>query len=200
MGTPQLVRVVPNENWELVLEFGDSEFRLFKAAIAREEKRWPQLAYPDKFKNLTYTGDAVRWAAGEELDASYLYKNSQPLPREKLEQQVLRLSYKNQAPTPVHPTHHVYGVYLLPFRPKLFEVGESIAGGHAEMGGSRSLSLEELLRWPEWKEHFDLSGGAWAVPLIESCPAEQLQLADILILEICRRQGTVHVQSVVSTR
>lgn len=35
---PRLIRVMPNERWQLVLQFADQGFYLFDAAIAREER------------------------------------------------------------------------------------------------------------------------------------------------------------------
>lgn len=189
MDAPRIKRVVPNENWRLVIQFDPEEYRLFESRIAREEMNWPQLAYPNKFKNFTHTERGVIWSGMGELSADYLYRHSQPLAREKLEGQVLRLSYKNQAPTDVHPTHHVYGVYLFPFRTALFDVGESIAGGHAEMGGSKRYTVDELLAWPEWKRNFQLAGGEWAIPIIESHERDGADLSDVLVREICRREG-----------
>jgi hypothetical protein len=189
MTAPLLERVVPNETWQLVIEFGQAGHRLFDSRMAREEMGWGQLAYPNRFKNFTYTADHVLWPDIGELSADYLYRYSAPLARENLEHQVLRLSYRNQAPTDIHPTHHVYGVYLFPFSPALFDLGESIGGGHMEMGGSRRMSLDEVLAWPDWKKHFVLSGGEWAIPMVEAHAGEIAILSDLLVRQICCRGG-----------
>lgn len=186
---PSLVNVIPNETYQLVLEFEGKEFRLFDASIARTEKGWPELAYPQKLKNLTFNERQVFWPGDRSLDADYLYVKSKPIEGRTLQNQVLRLSYRNQAPTAQHPSHHVYGVWLYPLRGQAFEVGESIGGGHAEMGGSSSLSLAELRAWRGWQHHFELSGCAWAVPLVDEAGDEQA-LLKMLIKEICRREGT----------
>jgi hypothetical protein len=70
----KLRRVVPNEKWQLILDLGPDGLRLFDASIARKEKGWSQLAYPNKFKNLTYTDDLVRWGQDEELSSTWLHK------------------------------------------------------------------------------------------------------------------------------
>ncbi|MFC5740803.1 hypothetical protein [Dyella tabacisoli] len=189
MTAPGLERVVPNETWQLVIEFGGAEHRLFDAEIARKEMSWPALAYPNRLKNLSYTVSSITWPEIGELSAAYLYRNSTPLTKEGLEHQVLRLSYKNQAPTETHPTHHVYGVYLFPFSANLFDVGESIGGGHGEMGGSRRMRTDELLALPDWKRHFRLSGCDWAIPIVEGHGDEPMKLSDVLVREICRREG-----------
>lgn len=129
-----LTNVMPNEQWQLVLEFAGEEHRLFDSSVARLEKGWPELAYPNKLKNVTFSDRGISWPGGRTLDSHYLYSKSKPVSAEVLAKQVLRLGYKNQAPTSEHPTHHVYGVYLYPYRKQQFEVGESIGGGHGEMG------------------------------------------------------------------
>jgi hypothetical protein len=187
--SPRLERVVPNETWQLVIAFDGAEHRLFDAEVARESMNWPALAYPNKLKHLSYTAHAVTWPQIGELSASYLYRNAVPLRQEDLDRQVLRLSYKNQAPTETHPTHHVYGVFLFPFSATLFDVGESIGGGHGERGGSRRMTSDELRMWPDWKRHFRLSGCDWAVPIVEAHGDQPAELSDLLVREICRREG-----------
>ncbi|RKP47593.1 hypothetical protein [Trinickia fusca] len=185
---PSLVNVIPNETYQLVLEFERKEFRLFDASIARIEKGWPELAYPQKLKNLTFNEGRVVWPGDRSLDADYLYVKSRAIEGRTLQNQVLRVSYKNQAPTSQHPSHHVYGVWLYPFREKLFEVGESIGGGHADMGGSSSLSLAELRVAQHWRDHFELSGCAWVVPFVDEVSDERA-LLNALVKEICRHEG-----------
>lgn len=189
MTPPRLERVVPNETWQLVIAFAGAEHRLFDVGMARESMNWPALAYPNRLKNLSYTAHAVSWAGIGELSASYLYRNSTPLAQEGLDRQVLRLSYKNQAPTPTHPTHHVYCVFLFPFSDTLFDVGESIGGGHGERGGSRRTRTDELLMLSDWRQHFRLAGCDWAVPIVEAHGDQPAELSDLLVREICRREG-----------
>lgn len=183
-----ITNVMPNEQWQLVLEFAGEEHRLFDSSVARLEKGWPELAYPNKLKNLKFSLHWVSWPGGRILDSGYLYSKSKPVSAEVLANQVLRLGYKNQASTSVHSSHHVYGVYLYPYRERPFEVGESIGGGHSEMGGSRSYSLAELLAWPEWKLNLELSGCAWAIPLVEEASTER-ELLRTLVKQVCLREG-----------
>lgn len=187
--THRISFVLPNEKWELVIEFEDGH-RLFKASIAREEFDWQELAYPNKLKNLVYTEQRVQWPGGRILVADYLYEKSVPLAPESLQFENLRLGYQNQAPTAKHTNHHVYCVYLYPFHEKPFAIGESIGGGHAEMGYSVNYTLAELLALPDWKKHFELSGGAWATPLVsEACDSGEL--LEHLVKEICQREGSI---------
>lgn len=185
--THRISFVLPNEKWELVIEFEDGH-RLFKASIAREEFDWQELAYPHKLKNLLYTEQQVEWPGGRILKSDYLYKKSVPLPPESLQFETLRLGYENQAPTDKHPSHHVYCVYLYPFHDKPFAVGESIGGGHAEVGYSMNYTLAELKAMPDWERHFDLSGGAWAILLVSDA-TDSGALLKHLVKEICQREG-----------
>lgn len=185
--THRICFVLPNEKWELVIEFEDGH-RLFKASIAREEFDWQELAYPHKLKNLVYTEQQVGWPSNRILGAEYLYENSVPVALESLQFENLCLGYQNQAPTDKHPDHHVYCVYLYPFHEKPFAIGESIGGGHAEMGYSVNYTLAELLALPDWKKHFELSGGAWAVPLVSNAN-EREDLLRVLVEMVCQREG-----------
>lgn len=186
---PDIRFVLPNENWELVIEFEDG-YRLFKASVAWEEFDWQELVYPQKLKNLLYTKRQIEWPRARVLSADYLYEKSIPVDLQSIQFEHLRVSYQNQAPTEKHPNHHVYCVYLYPFNEKPFSIGESIGGGHADTGYSVNYSLEELLALPEWERHFDLSGCAWAVPLL-SKPSESTELLKHLVALVCQREGHI---------
>jgi hypothetical protein len=184
-----LRRAVPNEQWQIILEFAGPEYRLFDTSILRNEMGWSQLAYPQHMKRYVLTPEAISWPEGGKVEASFFYERSKPLDPAGLRNQVLRLSYKNQAPNSEDPSHHVYGVYLARFGDKPFHVEESIGGGMAERGGGRKFSSEELLAWPEWKEHFMLAGCAWAIPIIVSLADDPERALDTLVEEACRWNG-----------
>ena len=184
-----LRRIIPNEQFQAILEFSNGERRILDLAVLRTEKGWAQLAYPQHIKNFVLSEDSVFWAEGGKIEASYLYEKSKPIHEDALENQTIRLSYKNQAPTSEDKFHHVYGVFLAPFSTKPFRIDESIGGGHAERGGGHSLSISELVAWPEWRQHFMFSGCSWAVPLIESLARQPEQLLNLLVSESCKRNG-----------
>ena len=183
-----IVNIIPNENWQLIIQFSDDEYRLLDVVIPREENNWQELAYPQHMKRFTFTPNKIIWEFGGELSAGYLYKQSKIVDYSSIENQSLRICYKNQAPTQEGKRHHVYGVYLHPFSHKLFSAGESIGGGHGERGGSKSYSLTELLSWCEWKNHFNLSGCSWAIPIIESNKDKEVIIRKLL-KEACKRNG-----------
>jgi hypothetical protein len=72
-----------------------------------------------------------------------------------------------------------------------FRVGQSIGGGHADTGGGQDLSLTGLLKWKEWKRHFELSDCQWAIRFIEAGASDQQMLLDSLVKEVCRRAGAL---------
>ena len=190
-----LIRVVPTEGSELVLEFRSGDVRLFACSTARLDRElpgpdWAALSYPETFKHLTFDADGVRWPGGQALDAGHLLAGSSPLSGPERERSQLRVAMRNQAPTPDHPTHHVYFVYLVPYGRKPFLIGESIHGGHGERGGAASLSWAELLARPGWQEHFELAGCGWAIPLLDADGSTDRDRIDAVVREVCRRAGT----------
>jgi hypothetical protein len=180
--------IYPDENWNLLIEFEGEEYRLLNLSIPRTEFDWTALAYPQHMKRFTLTASEILWDFGGKLDSNYLYLHSSFASRSDLERHSIRIGYKNQAPTDEDKNHHVYGVYLYPFKQRLFSVGESIGGGHADRGGSRSFSLSELLGWVNWKNQFELSGCDWAIDIIEQKLALKVMIA-ALVSEACKRNG-----------
>lgn len=132
--TVNLLRVVPTDRGHLVLEFAEHGFRVFDALVAYRTLGWEEFAYSHRVKQLAYDAHAVTWPNGRRLDAAYLLAHSAPIDAATLARQTLRLGFKNQAPTAMHASHHEYDVHLFPFGQRPFSVGESIGGGHAEMG------------------------------------------------------------------
>jgi hypothetical protein len=184
-----LKRAIPNEKWEVILEYFDHEYRIFNTSSLYREKGWHKLAYPQHMKRFSVTPDEICWPDGGCVGADYLYERSRPLGQTELERQSLRLSYKNQAPTLEDRQHDVYHVYLAPFSNKLFSVGESIGGGVTENGWGRELSLQDLLSWQGWKQHFEMAGCQWAIPIVESSANDPERLRDMLVTKACERNG-----------
>jgi hypothetical protein len=178
-----LQRAVPNEQGQMVLQFGGPEYRLLDTSILRKDKGWDRLANPQHLKRFTVSQESICWEAEGCVDAQYVYRKSRPLSQENLRYQTLRVSYKNQAPTLEDKFHHVYSVDLARFGNEPFLVSESIGGSHAERGSGNAFSTQELLGWPHWRQHFELSGCAWAVPIVESLATEHDRLLDRLVHE-----------------
>jgi hypothetical protein len=185
----RIVRAIPNEKWQLILEFPGAEYRLFELSELIKGKGWKKLASPQYAKLFTASPDGVVWPDAGRVDAEDLYKMSVPVGSRILEYQTLRVSAKNQAPTSEDKYHHVFGVYLAPFSSKPFRIGESIGGGHAERGGWHDLTLSELLARPAWKKHFQLAGCMWAISIIESMESDPERLIESLVCESSERNG-----------
>lgn len=189
MTAVRLKRAVPNERWHMILEFDDGSFRLLDVGSVRRDRGWEQLAYPQHAKRFALAPDAITWPAGGTVDIPYLLRHSAAVAPAALEHEFLRLCYKNQAPTPQDARHHVYEVEIGRFSSTPFRLGESIGGGHAERGGSSSFSLPELLACPDWREHFELAGCGWAVPVVDMLAPDPESLLDTLVDEACRTNG-----------
>ncbi|MCF2909416.1 hypothetical protein L1285_13915 [Pseudoalteromonas sp. DL2-H2.2] len=186
--TKRIVSITPNESGDLIVQFPDNEYRVLSLSIPRETFGWEALDYPRNAKKFTFTPEKVSLEFGGELDADYLFLNSKRIEPELLEKQWLGLCCRNQAPTDRHPRHHVFSVSITPFNEKLFAISQSIGGGIADTGGGRSYTLEELLAWPNWKVHFELSGCSWAISVIENSQ-DRKAMINTLITEACKRNG-----------
>jgi hypothetical protein len=171
-----LIRVVPNEKWELILESQDVGFRLFAAQTLYA--KWAHFAYPNIFKHLRFNAVGIRWATGESLSAQELLSHSEAIDRSQLEFEYLSLGMNNQAPTAEHASHHVFYVTLAAFSREPFVLGESIGGGFMDLGGSFSFSLSQLRVHAGWQEHFRRAGCDWPVGLLEEFAGEQQVLVD----------------------
>lgn len=185
----KLCRAIPNEQFQLVVEFSNAEFRLLDLMLLVRNLGWTQLAYPQHGKNFCLQRESISWPAGGEIDINFIYENSRPLAQTELERQILRLSYKNQAPSSEDASHHVYSVYLAPFHSQMFHLAVSIGGGHAERGGGWRFSLAGLLAWPDWRQHMKLAGCVWAIDKIDAMASQTDLLLASLISEACLRNG-----------
>jgi hypothetical protein len=190
-----LIRVVPNERWQLVLEFEDVGLRLFRAD--QLYVRWPHFAYPNVLKHFRFTAEAIWWASGESLSAQELLDRSEAIERSELEFEYLSLGMNNQAPTAAHTSHHVFYVSLAPFSHQPFVLGESIGGGHMELGGSFSFSLAELRAHSGWQDHLRRAGCDWPLVLLEKFEGEQPVLVDALVRIVCGLQNDTPLSTVL---
>ena len=94
---------------------------------------------------------------------------------------IVWLGSENHAPTARNSLSDTYFVALAPFSAKPFRPGQSVGVGFTESGGSNSLTLDELLASPGWREHFELAGCAWAVAVIEALAGQPEQLMEALV-------------------
>ncbi|MBL8888985.1 MAG: hypothetical protein JNL67_03335 [Planctomycetaceae bacterium] len=189
MPNHRLTQAFPNESFQLVLQFDEVDYRLFAMSILSRDKGWTSLAYPSNLKRFTWDTTEIVWSTGERIDSDFLFEHSTPLDHECLDHQVLRLSYKNQAPTTEHKKHHVFGVYLAPLSTQWLRLSESIGGGVAETGHDQALTLSELFQCHHWQEHFQRAGCSWACKLVENLATQPEQLLQTLVREARERNG-----------
>lgn len=184
-----LVRVIPTDYGQFVLELNNGEHRLLKGLVLTRELGWSELANPRKARQRTFSATQLGWPGGRTLGLDYLLAQAQPMNERELGWQSVDFSQCNRAPTPEHDTHHVYYVSLKPFDPQPFGLGESIHGGHGERGGMFSFDLAGLVAWPNWREHFELAGCGWAIALVDANTTDAQALLDVLIDAWCQREA-----------
>ena len=188
-------RVVPLEQFGLIIELDDGSLRQFPNARMADTPLW-FLAFPTRLravdvssvglqwssvnKTLMWAGQNV-WAQEASLDVSALLEWSSPVSVKELEQALLTVAMTNQAPTEQDARHHEYFVGIRPFcEDNWIVLGESIGGGFAERGGSVALSMENLDSVSDWRQHCILAGCDWMVSLLEDEVSDAQRKAHIL--------------------
>ena len=180
-------KVTPTEQWELIIELSNSKYLIIKTE-SMYDKGYDFLAYPNQLKAFTYDDKKITWKNGKSISINEIKEFAKTTSLDEIKNKNLRINYKNQAPTKQHKSHHVYGVYLYPFKRQI-NIGESIGGGHAERGGSVTLSITELLNHKDWENHFLKSDCEWAIRIIKSSKNSEEKIFDELIKGICTRSN-----------
>ena len=178
-------KVTPTEQWELIIELSNSKFLIVKTE-SMYGKGYDFLAYPNQLKAFTYDDNKITWKNDKSISINEIKSFAKTTSLDEIKNKNLRINYKNQAPTKQHKSHHVYGVYLYPFKRQI-SIGESIGGGHGERGGSVTLSITELLNYKGWENHFLLSDCEWAIEIIKSNKENEEKIIDELVRGICLR-------------
>ena len=190
-----ITRVVPLEQFKLIIEFDDGSLRQFPGGRVANTPLW-FLAFPTKLRACDVSPSGLQWQAVDQtlmwdgqnvwaqevsLDISTLLEWSVPVSVEELSQGLLTVAMTNQAPTEQDSRHHVYFVGIRPFCNDSWVVlGESIGGGMAERGGSVALAVENLDSFSDWRQHCALAGCDWIVPLLEENVTDAQRKARIL--------------------
>ncbi|KGD65589.1 hypothetical protein Y5S_00813 [Alcanivorax nanhaiticus] len=188
-------RVVPLEQFKLIIEFDDGSLRQFPGTRVAETPLW-FLAFPTKLSACDVTPSGLQWqpvdktlmwddqnvwAQEASLDIPALLEWSACVSAEELSHGLLTVAMTNQAPTEQDSRHHVYSVGIKPFCDGAWVVlGESIGGGFAERGGSVALAVENLDSFSDWRRHCVLAGCDWMVPLLEADATDAQRKARIL--------------------
>ncbi len=185
-----IISITPIDYYELIIEFENGEFKIFSPEKLKLYEQHDFLAYPNKLKSYKYDNNQITWYNNFHLDKEFLYLHSTLINQEQLERKGLSISSKNQAPTVMHPSHHVYYFTIYPFKnEKQFVIGESIGGGHGEMGGCGSFDLNEILESQELTNHLTLSNCTWAFDIMKSNNFDNKNVINKLVLEVCNRSN-----------
>jgi len=80
---PGIKRVIPAENYRLILYFDTGEQRVFDFAPLLELGKFKSLREPSAFNSVHVSFDTIAWENGLDLDPEYLYQQSIPCPLEK---------------------------------------------------------------------------------------------------------------------
>ena len=79
---------------------------------------------------------------------------------------------------------------IYPFKnDKQFIIGESIGGGHGEMGGCSSFDLKEILGRPELINHLTLSNCPWVYEIMKINSIGTKEIINKLVNEVCIRSN-----------
>ena len=189
----RIKRIVPNENWQLVIEFHGLyglEYRLLDCKILHDQKGWEKIAFPQHYKALSVLENEVVWDSCGKVTILFLYENSIHTEKSEINNHYIRLGFKNRAPTKSHNTHHVYGVSFAPYCNKPIITIQSIGGGIAAEEVGKDWSFDDLLKFDNWKSDFELAGCSWAITIIENKRHDHESLITSLVDEACKRNGT----------
>ena len=73
-----VTKVVPTNDYKLILSFGEKEKRVFDVAEILNFGRFSELQNLDVFKKVHISFDTIEWDNGLDLDPEYLYEKSKP--------------------------------------------------------------------------------------------------------------------------
>lgn len=171
--------IFPTDDWKIILELSDSSLWLLNYRDLKDDYSF--CAYPNQLKAFTFTDRTIIWKNGTSLDLQTAIGAAKPVDLDQVKGVYLTVGMKNQAPTAEDTRHHVYYAMLKPFDAEQpICIGESIGGGHAERGGERYCSIEELMALDDWKHHFELADCGWAVEIIEQNKPETGKIVQLI--------------------
>ncbi len=71
-----ITKVVPTDDYKLILSFGKEEQRIFDVAPILDFGRFSELQDLKTFKKVHVSFDTIEWENGLDLDPEYLYEKS----------------------------------------------------------------------------------------------------------------------------
>jgi len=186
--------ITPIDFFELVIAFSNGEVKVFSPGKLKLYDQYDFLAYPNKLRAFTFTPKTITWFNGLSFGSDFIYDNSDEIAMELLVKKSLTIGSANQAPTKQHASHHVYSFSIFPFKfEKHFVLGESIGGGHAEVGGCAFYSLNELIETPDYATHLKLANCSWVVEILKANGSDWKSVLNEIIVEVCKRASDIKV-------
>lgn len=180
--------ITPIDFFELIIAFSNGEVKVFSPQKLDLNDQYDFLAYPNKLRAFTFTPGTIIWFNGLSFESDFIYDNSDEIAMGLLAKKSLTIGSANQAPTKQHASHHVYSFSIFPFKlEKQFVLGESIGGGHAEMGGSVFYSLNELIESPDYATHLKLANCSWVVEMLTANGSDWQSVLNDIVVEVCKR-------------
>jgi len=181
--------ITPIDFFELVIAFSNGEVKVFSPGKLKLYDQYDFLAYPNKLRAFTFTPKTITWFNGLSFGSDFIYDNSDEIAMELLVKKSLTIGSANQAPT---KQHHVYSFSIFPFKSeKQFVLGESIGGGHAEVGGCASYSLNELIESPGYAVHLKLANCSWVVEILIANGNDWKSVLNDIIVGACKRANDI---------
>ncbi len=107
---------------------------------------------------------------------------------------LMLISQRCHAPSAEHPFHDVYAFEVQPASRQPFVLTQSIGGGHAESGGSASLSSAELRAWPgDWRTHLERAGCSWVIEIIDAAMRgdDQNRAIEQIVARVAKARQTI---------
>ena len=77
---PTIRSVQATDDYRLILDYDNSERRIFDVASILDFGRFSELKDIRKFKQIRVSFDTIEWENELDLDPEYLYRNSEPEP------------------------------------------------------------------------------------------------------------------------
>ncbi|RQP14773.1 MAG: hypothetical protein EAS52_16815 [Parapedobacter sp.] len=188
----EIKSITPIDFFELAIAFSNGELKVFAPGKLKLYDQYNFLAYPNKLRAFTFTPRTITWFNGLSFGSDFIYDNSDEIAMELLVKKSVTIGFENQAPTKQHTTHHVYSFSIYPFKlEKQFVLGESIGGGHAEMGGCAFYSLNELIETPDYATHLKLANCSWVVEILTANGSDWKSVLNDIIVEVCKRASDI---------
>ena len=174
-----LKNVFLTDDWQLIVEFNNSTFRLLNCKDLKNEYLLGPLSF--QLKKFNFSENEIKWKNGKSIDLKTFIEFSKKAELKDIQYSKITIGIQNQAPTIYDTIHHVYYVLLCPFnKNKPFIIGEHIGSGLDDSGGCSQFSIKELIALSDWKKHFTCANCDWAIEIIEKYQNDSLKVIELI--------------------